>query len=166
MDSDQTPIPLTERKVVRRGMLAGLAGFGALALMHVKGSPSAEALDPQDIDMNTTNNSSAGTILNSAAAGGSGYTVLKVENFRIADAIEAQGGPGSLGNAGGRGINATGGSNTLGSFALPSNAGDAILGTGGTTTGAGGGGVGNGGKGVLGLGGAAGTGTGGTGVEG
>ena len=55
MDTDQTPIPLTERKVVRRGMLAGLAGLGAIALMHVKGSPGAEALDPQDIDMNTTN---------------------------------------------------------------------------------------------------------------
>jgi len=159
--NDETT-PLSERKVVRRGMLAGLASLGAIALMHVKGSPGAEALDPQDIDMNTTNVSSAATILNSAVAGGSGYTVLRVENFRIADAIEAVGGPGSLGNAGGRGVNATGGSNSAGTFGLPTNAGDAILATGGNTLT----GVGNGGKGVKGQGGAAGSGTGGTGVEG
>ena len=59
--------------------------------------------------------------------------VLKVENFRIADAIEAKGGPGSLGNAGQSGVNATGGSNNDGTFAQPSPGGDGILATGGTT---------------------------------
>lgn len=47
MDQPQTPndtmIPLTERKVVRRGMIAGIASLGAAALVKVGGAGKAEA---------------------------------------------------------------------------------------------------------------------------
>jgi hypothetical protein len=157
----ETETLLTERKLMRRGLLAGAGALAIGALARFTAKP-AQATDPQDIDMNTVNTSSSLTTVNSAAAGGGGYTVLKVENFRIADAIEAVGGPGSLGNAGQSGLVATGGPNNDGTFAQPSLGGDAIVATGGTTAGA----VGNGGKGVRGIGGVSGSGTGGIGVEG
>jgi hypothetical protein len=47
MSINETPndsfIPLTERKVVRRGIIAGIAGFGAAALVKVAGAGKAEA---------------------------------------------------------------------------------------------------------------------------
>ena len=147
--------------VRRRGILAGVATVVAGALARLTAQPVHAGIDG-DLVLNASNTGTAITTLQSLPAGGSGYTVLRVTNLRIADAILADGGPGSLGNAGGRGINATGGNNDDGSFALPSAGGDAILGTGGNTISA----VGSGGRGVRGVGGAAGTGTGGTGVEG
>ena len=159
--------PLSERRVVRRGLIAGLAGLGAAAMMKLTGTQQAEAaltnLTYPGAGGDVATHTAAGiTTWQSLAAGGGGYTVLKVENFRIADAIEAKGGPGSLGNSGGQGLTATGGANTAGTFATPSTGGDAIQATGGSTVGA----VGNGGRGVRGTGGAAGSGSGGTGVKG
>ena len=158
----ETETPLTERKMVRRGLLAGLAGLGAAAMMKLSGTEKAEAVhQPEDIGLGLVNVGGAQTTVNSLAAGGGGYTVLRVENFRIADAIEAFGGPGSLGNPGQSGLVATGGVNNDGTFATPSPGGDAIVATGGTTAGH----VGNGGIGVRAVGGAAGSGTGGIGVQ-
>ena len=43
MQSSQDEIPLSERKVVRRGLIAGLAAFGAAAALKVTGkTPNAE----------------------------------------------------------------------------------------------------------------------------
>ena len=42
MKTKETDTPLTERKVVRRGLLAGLAGLGATALLRVTGGSRAE----------------------------------------------------------------------------------------------------------------------------
>ena len=41
--SKQSQTPLTERKVVRRGLLAGLAGLGAAAMLKVTGADKASA---------------------------------------------------------------------------------------------------------------------------
>lgn len=45
MKIGSTDTSLTERKVVRRGLLAGLAGFGAALAMKVMGADKAQAAD-------------------------------------------------------------------------------------------------------------------------
>jgi hypothetical protein len=49
MDAQPRVSPLTNRKVVRRGLLAGLAGLGAAAMLKVTGAGRAEAVDGQFI---------------------------------------------------------------------------------------------------------------------
>src|SRR5215213_1387050 len=43
MDVERATEELTERKVVRRGLLSGIAALGAAAVMHIKGAGKAEA---------------------------------------------------------------------------------------------------------------------------
>ena len=43
MDTAHTETPLTERKVLRRGLIAGLGGLGAAALLRLKGADRVEA---------------------------------------------------------------------------------------------------------------------------
>ena len=40
---DQTETPLTERKVLRRGLMSSLAGLGAATVLNVTGASQAEA---------------------------------------------------------------------------------------------------------------------------
>jgi hypothetical protein len=152
---------IDSRSIHRRGLVAGIGALVTTALAHWTAQPAQAGVDG-DLVLNTSNQGTALTTLQSLPAGSSGYTVLKVENLRIADALEAKGSPGSLGNAGRRGVVATGGDNIAGTFALPSNGGDAILATGGSAAS----GVGSGGRGIRAVGGSGGSFSGGTGVEG
>ena len=58
MHSIEDGVQLTERKVVRRGLIAGLAAFSAAAAMKLSGkTPAAEATDSQPVILG--NNGSA-----------------------------------------------------------------------------------------------------------
>jgi hypothetical protein len=146
----------TERKVVRRGLLAALGGIGAALAYRFATPGRAGAVN--EVFMNATNVSSAQTLLNSANMGGP-YPVFRVENFQRDDAVVAIGGPGSMGATGRRGLLAQGGNNAA--VGGTNSGGDAIQATGGHSTG-----TGNGGDGLDATGGnGGGTGQGGNGIK-
>jgi len=52
---DQTATPLTERKVIRRGLIAGLAGLGAAAMLKLNGSDRAQAASGDQLVLGNLN---------------------------------------------------------------------------------------------------------------
>src|SRR5688572_8894824 len=54
MDAERTETPLTERKVVRRGMIAALASLGAAAMLKLMGSEKAQAADGDSVVIGAT----------------------------------------------------------------------------------------------------------------
>ena len=83
MHKDETA-PLTERKVMRRGLLAGLAGLGAAAMLKITGTGRAEAaatalLYPGAAGDGVTINTAHNTTRLSLAEGVSGLPTLSVD---------------------------------------------------------------------------------------
>lgn len=55
MHSEENKTPLAERKVVRRGLIAGLAGMAAAALLKAAKPSDVEAADGQQLVIGTSN---------------------------------------------------------------------------------------------------------------
>src|SRR4051812_39242649 len=73
---------LTERKVVRRGLLTGIAALGAAALVKLSGTEKAEAAhEPLDMGLAIVNPSAGGTtavttLLNAGISNNAGFQVV------------------------------------------------------------------------------------------
>jgi hypothetical protein len=76
---EQSADNLTERKVLRRGLLAGLAGLGAAVMMHAKGASNAQAAPSLELNV-TTNAPTAETRLTTNPAAGFAQAVFQVLN--------------------------------------------------------------------------------------
>ena len=65
MDSTENDTPLTERKVARRGLIAGVAALGAAVALKVTGkTPTAEAVHQvEDLGIDLVNNGTQRTFL-------------------------------------------------------------------------------------------------------
>jgi hypothetical protein len=79
MDVENAETPLTERKVFRRGLIAGLAGLGAAAMMKLSGTKTAEALPALDLNV-LTNAPTLETRVVASPAAGFTDAVLQVVN--------------------------------------------------------------------------------------
>jgi hypothetical protein len=131
MESQESASKLSERKVVRRGLIAGLAGLGAAAMLKVTGQVKAEPAEAAPAallfpnapgDSDTNNTSYAQTVLRAGAASFS--IVLVVDGTGATsgnDGIHgrAKGGYGvvgtggtSFGNFGGIGVGAFAGNSS------------------------------------------------------
>jgi len=67
--------PLSERRVVRRGLIAGLAGLGAAALLQLSGNRVAEAGDGDPLTIGQSNSGSTSTVLTSSSTTGPAFRV-------------------------------------------------------------------------------------------
>src|SRR5437868_2958627 len=66
MDVERATEQLTERKVLRRGLIAGIAAFGAAAAMKVTGAGKAEATDGDALTIGQTKSAQSTTILDAS----------------------------------------------------------------------------------------------------
>src|SRR4051812_12018119 len=76
MDVERATEELTERKVVRRGLLAGIATLGAAAMVKLSGASKAEAHDVQDVGLNINNTGTATTQITASVAANPGFMVV------------------------------------------------------------------------------------------
>jgi hypothetical protein len=91
--------PLTERTVVRRGLMAGLAGLGAAALLKLAGASGAEAANDDPILIGQANSGTTRTVLGSSSSATATFIAYHGPSA------------GSIGSAGGDGIQGTTDSN-------------------------------------------------------
>src|SRR3954465_7484458 len=81
MDVERAAEELTERKVLRRGLITGLAGLGAAVLVKLSGAEKAEAHDIQDVGLGSANptsgsNPTTSTIINANVSANPGFMVV------------------------------------------------------------------------------------------
>lgn len=106
---DQTETPLAERKVLRRGLMAGLLSLGGAALLKVSGASKAEAAHGGNMLIGALNNedTAATTYINANISGGPTFVGLNLSagapGIASGDGIQGQTDKGSLGAAGIRG---------------------------------------------------------------
>ena len=76
MDIERAAEELTERKVMRRGLIAGLAGLSAAVLVKLSGAEKAEAHDVQDVGLNIDNTGTATTQITASVSANPGFMVI------------------------------------------------------------------------------------------